>query len=119
MAIGITAKPYQDMIEFYSKSLTRTPVTKTTDNISGAESFADGTDVTINGAFYRNEYSMSQENIGLFKGADAILKVLPSVTINFNDKITYDSEVFRVGKEPTTRRLGTTSMYKVVRLFLI
>jgi len=117
MAIGLTNKPYQEMINNFQKEITYTPVTKTTDNISGDETLTEGTSSTIKGAFYREEDVYSQEFAGLFQGADAILIILPNITVNKNDLITYDSEEYRCDKI-TTRRLKNIEFYKVARCFL-
>jgi hypothetical protein len=118
MAIDITATPFQAMITNFSKSVTRTPVTKSTSNFSGDETLTDGTPGAISAAFYRKEDEWMQDKIGLLQGADAIIMVLPSQTLNKDDKITYDSENYRVDKI-ITRRLATTSFYKVGTCFKI
>lgn len=119
MTIGFDTATFQQMITNFSKTLSRTPVTKTTDNLTGDETLSDGTPANISGAFYRQEDIQTQDVESLFQGADAILMVLPSVTINKNDKITYDSETYRIDKEPVTRRLGTSDFYKLARLYKI
>lgn len=118
MAIGITNKPYKEMITNFSKSLTYTPVTKTTTNLSGAETLTDGTASTIKGAFYKEDEYYKSDKEALFQGADAILKVHTTVTLNKNDKITYADETFRIDKV-MTRRIGITPFYKFARLFLV
>lgn len=118
MAINFDSTIFSKMIVNYSKSLTYTPVTKTTNNFGGSETLTDGTPSTIAGAFYKKEDAYTQSQVALLKGADAILMVLSAVTINKDDKITYQGETFRV-EESEPRRLGTTSMYNVARLFLI
>jgi hypothetical protein len=106
------------MINNFSKTLVRIPVTKTTDNFTGDETLVEGASVSISGAFYREEDVWSQQNPGLLQGANAVLLILPSVTINKDDKLSYDEESYRVDKV-VTRRLGETEFYKVARLFKI
>lgn len=103
----------------FKKSLIRTPVTKTLDNISGDETLTDGTaDSTYEGILYRKEDAWSQENIGLFQGADAVLLVKTTQTLNKDDKITFDSEVYRVEKV-VSRYYDDVKFYIVGQLFLI
>ena len=118
MTINLTNVPFSTMITNFSKTLSRTPVTKTVGNISGDETLSEGTPVNISGAFHSKEDSWSQDKEGLFQGADSVLMVKSTVTINKDDKLAYDSENYRVDKV-TTRRLGTTVFYKVARCFLI
>ena len=91
---GVTA--YELMLDNFSKTLSRTPVTKTTSNITGDETLTDGTPGNILGAFFRKEDEFVQDKIGLIQNADAVLLVKNAVTINKDDKLTYDSENYRV-----------------------
>lgn len=118
MSIDITNTPFLTMITNFGKSLTRTPVTKTTNNTTGDEVLTDGTSSTVTAAFYKSNDDYILSNPGLIKGADAVVMFLPTQTINKDDKITYSGETFRV-HEVETRLLGTTVMYKFARLFLI
>lgn len=119
MAISFDRNPFIQMLDNFAKPVTHTPVTKTTDNISGAETLTDGTPVQISITFYRQEDIINQAFEGLFQGADAVALYRDTITINKNDKITYDGQTYRVEKDPTTRRLGTVIFYKVARLFKI
>jgi hypothetical protein len=118
MALDLSggATAYATMIDNFAKSIIRTPVTKTISNVSGNETLTEGTAVTISGTLYRKEDMWAQDKAGLFQGADAIVMVKPDVTINKDDKLTYDGEDYRVEKV-ITRRLGTTSFYQTVWCF--
>lgn len=118
MSLNITAAPFQEMITNFSKTISRTPVTVTNSNLSGSETFSDGTPANISGAFFRKEDEYFHKNFGELQNADAVLMVLPSVTINKNDKLTYDSEDYRVEKV-VTRRIETVSFYKIAQCFKI
>jgi len=111
---GTTA--YELMIDNFAKTISRTPVTKTTDNITGDETLTEGASANITGAFFRSEDAWSQNKEALFDGADAVLLVKDGVTLNKDDKLTYDSEDYRV-VSITDRRLGTTVFYQVARCF--
>ena len=120
MALNFTggATAYTTMINNFSKTLICTPVTKAENNIEGDETLTDGTPSSITGAFFRKEDEWLNDKSGLIQDADAILLTLPSVTINKDDKISYDSENYRVEKT-IERRLGTTTFYKAIQLFKI
>jgi hypothetical protein len=118
MALNISKSPFEQALENLSKTLSRTPVTKSTENISGDETLTEGSPADISGAFYRKEDGWDLKKPGLLQNADAVLLVKTDVTINKDDKITYDTENYRV-QSVVTRRLGTTAFYKVARLFKI
>ena len=118
MSIKFASVTYETMIDNFAKSVTRTPVTKTTSNINGTETLTESTTASISGAFFRKEDSWSQDKEALFQGADAILMVKEGVTLNKDDKLNYDSEDYRVNKT-IDRRLGTTYFYKMGRCFKI
>lgn len=119
MTIGFTAGPFQEMITNFQKNLTRYPVTKEVNNFSGSEELTEGDAVSIQGAFFRREDAITQKQIALIQDADAIIMVLPSVTISFNDVIEYDNQKYRIRFPPIDRKLGTTTFYKYARLFKI
>jgi len=118
MSINFKADVYETMIDNFAKSLTYIPVTKTLDNTTGDEAFADGTTSTITGAFFRKEDQWIQDKPALIQNADAVLLVKKTVTVNKNDKITYESETYRVDKV-IVRRLGTTVFYNAAQLFKV
>ena len=119
MGINFTAATtaFNKLLENFGKTLSRTPVTKTNSNISGQENLDSATAVNITGAFFRKEDAWSQDKEGLFQGADAILMVKTSVTINKNDLITYEDESYRINQDPITRRLGGIDFYIMARCF--
>lgn len=118
MAISINANAFQGMITDFSKSLTYTPRTEVLDNITGDNTFTNGTPATIAGSLFRQEDKWVVGKGYELQGADAILLILPSVSVTRNSLITYDSQDYRI-ESITTRRLGTVSFYQVVRLFKI
>ena len=71
-----------------------------------------------NGAFFRKEDDWVQDKPGLIQNADAVLMVKPGVSVNKDDKLTYDSEDYRVDKV-VTRRYDGTSVYQVAQCFKI
>jgi len=107
----ISRTPIDNGIDFFSKDLIRTPVTKTTSNITGDTTLTDGTPINFKGDFHRRTDSINPSKAGFIEGADAILLVKTTITINKNDKITYNNEDFRVFKTPVLRTLGATQIY--------
>ncbi len=118
MSIGFKKLPYEVMLTSFAKTLVRTPITKTTSNMSNQETLTEGTTVSISGCFYRKEDEWLQDKPILLQNADAVVLVKSNVTLNKDDKLTYDSENYRVDKV-VTRRLGTIVFYKVAQLFKI
>ena len=116
LAGGVIA--YATMIDGFSKTISKTTVTKTTNPITGEELLTDGTPGNITGAFFRREDSWSQDKEGLFQGADAVLMVKPAVSISKNDKLTYDGETYRLNSV-VTRRLNGSAFYIMGRCFKI
>uniref|UniRef100_A0A6M3LAV6 Head-tail joining protein n=1 Tax=viral metagenome TaxID=1070528 RepID=A0A6M3LAV6_9ZZZZ len=107
------------VFENFKKTLTRTPVTKTTSNITGNETLTDGTeDDTYEGILFKEGDTYNQEYVGLFKGADAILLIKTTQTLNKDDKIEYDGDIYRV-LETESRYFNSTEFYKAARLFLV
>jgi len=118
VSINFTNISFETMLDAFGKTISRTPVTKSEDPLSGDELLTDGTAVNITGSFYRKEDEWAQDKEGLFQNADAVALVKDSVTINKNDKLTYDLETYRV-HEVVPRRLGNVQFYSLVRCFKV
>jgi len=102
---------------YFSKTLTRVPVTRVIDNITGSEILQEGTpDTAYKAVFFRREDQWKMDNPGLFQDSDAVMLVQTTGTINKDDKITFDSQNYRV-KSIATRYLGGTAFYIVAQLF--
>ncbi len=99
-------------------SVTRTPVTKTNDNVSGDRELTDGTDATITVVFRNPNLLHQWKNQGEEKGAEAECFVSSTQAINKEDKITWQSLTFRV-KEVSERYSADTLIFKKVSLELI
>ncbi len=118
MSINVSTAVFETMIDNFAKTVTRTPVTKTTSNTSGDETLTDGSTENISVAFFRKEDDWVMDKEGLIQDADAIMLVKTSQTLNKDDKITYDSEDFRVQKV-VDRYIDSTKVYIVGQLFRI
>lgn len=104
----------------FGKSVTHTPITKTTSNVSGQETLTDGTPVAITAVFLlmHNKWYFDKE--GLVEGGDAYLMAKPADNVRENDKITAFSETFRVVGKPMTRYVdpsASTASYIFCNLF--
>lgn len=95
---------------------TRTPVTVTTD-FSGNKTYTDGTDENINIVLmpYNNKYDLDKS--GLNKSYDMMAFFGPSVTLNKYDKITYDSNIYRVDSISPRDFDSTAVMQKAMLYF--
>jgi hypothetical protein len=78
-------------------TVTRTPVTKTISGDYGSETLTDGTPASIDCYFsqkFPKPFFISEE--GEVESGDAFILVKSTQALNKNDKITYDSRVYRV-----------------------
>ena len=110
---------YDAMITKFSKSLTYTPVVKNTNNVTGDETFTEGTSTTIKGVFYRKDDIWNIKRFGEMQGADAIMLIKTSQTVTRNSKITFDSKDYRIKNDPVKRYIGADEQYIMVRLFRV
>ena len=102
----------------FGVTVSRTPVTVTVNNVSGHKEYSDGTPANITVVFENANQKYSFNKGGLTEGADARMFIDKDQTINKNDKITYNNDVFRVDTI-STRYFNGNAMYKLVLLFLI
>lgn len=101
----------------WGKSVTRTPRTKTTDNITGRESWADGTPATITAVVVRSTKAWMFDKEGQIEGGDAYLMGAYNLTINEGDLITDDSIKYYV-KNLLTLPDTTNPLVKYANLFI-
>lgn len=99
-------------------SVTRTPVTKTTDNLTGDIIRTEGTPATITMVFKNPTYTYDWQNVGEEKGTITEAFVKGSQTINKEDKLTWNSLNFRV-KAVNIRYFDGNAIYKKIDLILI
>ena len=116
--INIDTGVFTNYLAIFAKTVVRTPITKTTSNVSGDETLTDGTNESIEVTFFKKDTVWAIQNAGLFEGADAIMLFNTSQTMIKDDKITYDSVTYRVD-DVIPRKLGTTAIMNMARLFKI
>ncbi len=101
----------------FGVSVTRTPVTTTTD-FHGEKKYTDGTDATISVVFENPSQKFGLDKSGLTEVYDARIFIKAGQAMSKYDKITYDSKVYRVSTVSKKKLNGTTA-FQVVTLFFI
>lgn len=99
MVITFIDKRWSDSIlTRLSRTVTYTPVTKTTDNMSGDETLTDGSPSSKSCVFFKKGSPWTFTKEGLFNLGDAFILVNATAgwTPAKNDKITVDGETYRV-----------------------
>lgn len=77
-------------------TVSRTPVTVTNDNVTGDIERLDGTPVNISAVLMNPDIIHDLEKAGEQENAEVNMYVKGDVTINKEDKITWNSYIFRV-----------------------
>ncbi len=99
-------------------TVSRTPVTESDSNIGGQKVYTDGTPVNITAVMQNITKGYFVDAAGETIHADALLFVTGTQTINKHDKITYNSQTYRVDSVNSRIRAGDT-IFKTAILFLI
>jgi hypothetical protein len=110
--------------DYAGRTLSHTPVTLTTSNIIGEETLTDGTPVNIKCYVMKTGQNFDFKQQGFVEEGDVIALCKISDSVGVNDKITINSEVFRVKEKydvPGVFDSSTTAtyVYTVANLFLI
>lgn len=96
----------------------KTPVTVTNDNVTGDIERADGTPVNISAVFTNPNILHQLEQEGEIEDSEVIVAVKGEVTISKEDKLTWNSYVFRV-TSVSPRYFGANLIFKKVIIKLI
>ncbi|KKL71442.1 hypothetical protein LCGC14_2094890 [marine sediment metagenome] len=102
----------------FGLSVTRTPVTVTTDNIGGQKTYVDGSNENITVVFQNPNQDFGLDKAGLTERFDAKMFIKYDQTMNKYDKITHNSKIYRVDKV-TDRLFNGNTLFKTVILFFI
>ena len=105
--------PYADL----GVTVSRTPVTTTTD-FHGNKTYSDGSPANVTAIFVNPDQNFDLDKSGLNESFDAKIIVLPAQAINKYDKITYNSNTYRVGKVNERIRAGTVAFQSVILFFV-
>jgi len=122
MAVTFVKANWADqIIDRLARTVTHIPVTKTTDNIYGNETLTDGSSVSISGVFLKIADKWMFDEQGKVEGGDAYLMVKDTVTISVDDKITVDSETYRIGDilKVYSDESNSTELFQHCNLFKI
>lgn len=114
LAADFTKGPLEDL----GVSVTRTPVTKTNDNVTGDKDTSEGTDVSITVVFKNPNQIFNWKEQGEEKGATTQCFVSATTTINKEDKILWQTLNFRV-KAVSEKYSANTLIFKKIDLELI
>lgn len=112
-AIDFTNFPLAD----FGRTVVRTPITKTLDNITGRETLTKGTTANITAVALRINGKWMFDEAAKIEGGDAYIMVAPATTLNEQDLITFDSVTYEV-KEIITIYAAGTAMFKYGNLFI-
>jgi len=120
MVVTFIKKDWTDQIvDRLARTVSRTSVTKTTSNIYGDETLTDGTPANISGVFLKKADKWMFDKQGKVEGGDAYLQVKAAVTVNVDDKITVNSETYRISDVLIvySDSSNSTALYKYCNLF--
>lgn len=103
-----------------SRTVSRTPIIKTVDAVTGDETLTEGATENISGVFHRYSQKWVHDKGGRLETGDAYLAVKDSVNINNNDIIMVDNKKYRVADVITryTDNNNSTAVMKFAKLFL-
>lgn len=99
-------------------TVSRTPTTETNDNVTGDRELTEGSPVNITMVFRNPTIMFDWKNQGEEKGATTEAFVKGSITINKEDKLTWNSLDFRV-KAVSGRYFDGNLIFKKVDIILI
>ena len=93
----ITVADFNDILDDYAgRTISHTPVTKTQSNITGEETLADGIPQNIKCYVMKTGQNFDFKKAGFIEQGDAIGLFKIADTVTKDDKVTINSEVFRV-----------------------
>ena len=101
----------------FGVQVVRTSVTITTD-FHGDKTYINGTNETIEVVFENPNKKYELDESGLDKSYDAKIFIKSAQILNKYDKITYESNVYRV-ETVSIRNFNGTAMFKMATLFFI
>jgi len=121
----LTVADFNAILDDYAgRTVSHTPVTLSTSNITGEETLSDGTPGNIKCYLMKTSQNFDFKEFGFMEQGDMVglFKIADSVDVN--DKVTVNSEVFRVKEKfdvPGVFDSSTdaTLVYTVGNLFLI
>jgi len=121
----LTVADFDSMLDNYAgRQVTHTPQTRVLSNISGQETFSDGTPATLKAYFMRTNQNWDFEKAGFLEKGNAVLLAKYADSVVKNSKITVDSQTYRVKEAYNVPGVfnstgsGTAFVYTACLLFL-
>ena len=115
---GVSADDFVNfLLSDWGRTVTRTPRTQGKDNVTGRETWTNGTPVSITALIVRPAKSWMFDEEGQIEGGDAYIMVGSTVTIAEGDLITVDSDKFYL-KDLLVTPDATNTLAKYGNLFL-
>lgn len=111
----LNANDFNDILDDYAgRTLSHTPVTQTTSNITGEETLTDGTPVDIKCYVMKVGQNFNYKEVGFMEIGDMVGLFKVADNVKINSKITVNGEVFRVKESfdvPGVFDSSTTATY--------
>lgn len=121
----LNANDFNQILDAYAgRTISHTPVTQTTSNITGEETLTDGTAVDIKCYVMKTNQSFNYKDVGFIEIGDMVALCKVEDSVGVNSKLTVNGEVFRVKEKfdvPGVFDSSTTAVYiyTVCNLFII
>ena len=114
----------QILDEYAGRTLSLTPYTQTTSNITGEETLTAGTPKNIKCYVMKTGQTFNYQEMGFSEQGNVVALCKVADAVKVNDTITINSEVFRVKEKYDVPGVFTSSstavyIYSVCNLFLI
>ena len=116
---GIRFDVYEKVFNTYGDTVLITPVTNQMTNLEGDNVFSDGTPFKAKGYISRRSRPWFFDKSGNVEGGDAILLVTEDITVKRFDKVTWNSNTYRVETVINRDSIGGNCAYKSCNLYLI
>lgn len=121
----LSVEDFDSILDNYAgRTISHTPVTQTTSNVTGKETLTDGTPVNIKCYVMKTGQRYDYGKYGLTEKGDAICLAKVADNVKLNSKLTFNGEIFRVRESFDVPGIfdssgAATYVYTVANLFLI
>ena len=118
MVGGIDQTDFENSaLKDFGRTVSRTTITRTTDNVTGRETLTKGSAADITAHVSIRDVTWTQDEIAFLQGADGYIMVKHDVTLNEHDYITFDGLTYEIEKI-ITMKASALSMFKYALLLL-
>ena len=84
------------VIDKLKRSVSHIPIVKITNPMNGEETLTEGSTATVSVVFFKKETGFNQDFEGMFERGDGFLVYSSTIAISRDDKITVDTNNYRV-----------------------